>query len=128
MTINTNPIQKVLSLYVALDGRECTFDTRDDAFLAQFGIRRLTGLRDSYKQDHTDQTRYDKAMDEAGLTGAINSCSVQDFIIEKDGIQMSVFVEWGIWAVGRNILLPGSEKPYFLSKDEIRSAFRESVS
>ncbi len=32
----------------------------------------------------------------------VNDSALQDFVVEKDGVQTLVFVHWGIWAVGND--------------------------
>ena len=88
---------------LALNGHECTFnEKKDDDFLAQFGIRRITGLRDSRDTSHKDATAIDRLLESKGLTGMVNDSALQDFVVEKDGVQTLVFVHWGIWAVGND--------------------------
>ena len=118
---HNDPIQTAFAVYAALDGREDDFGPKGDAFLRQFGIRRLTGLRDSWKDDHAEETDLDRAIRRQGLTGCVNDTDILDFVIEKNGVQMYVYIQWGIWNVGRQILLPGSRFPRLLSRDEVRS-------
>ena len=98
----------------ALSGREIEFGPQADLFLKQFGIRRLTELRDSYKveeeEDPQKLTALDEAMGRSNFAG-VNSTAVQDFVVEKNGIQMYIFIEYGIWYVGNFVLFPGDSFP-----------------
>ena len=97
-----------------LSGREIEFGPQADLFLKQFGIRRLTELRDSYKveeeEDPQKLTALDEAMGRSNFAG-VNNTAVQDFVIEKNGIQMYIFIEYGIWYVGNFVLFPGDSFP-----------------
>lgn len=97
-----------------LSGREIEFGPQADLFLKQFGIRRLTELRDSYKveeeEDPQKLTALDEAMGRSNFAG-VNNAAVQDFVIEKNGIQMYIFIEYGIWYVGNFVLFPGDSFP-----------------
>ena len=95
----------------ALSGREIEFGHQADLFLKQFGIRRLTELRDSYKSDHKNETDLDMAIERAGRTGCVNDTGLQDFVIEKNGMQLFVFIQYGIWSVGNFVLFPCDSFP-----------------
>lgn len=95
----------------ALSGREIEFGPQADLFLKQFGIRRLTELRDSYKSDHKNETDLDMAIERAGRTGCVNDTGLQDFVIEKNGMQLYVFIQYGIWSVGNFVLFPCDSFP-----------------
>lgn len=109
-------IQKALSITEALDGHKCDFGPKDIAFLKQFGIRHVTGIRNSSEGNlNKNSPAIDRELAQIGFFGAVNSCSLQDFVIEKDGLQMLVSIEWGAWSVGRHVLCIETGELYFVS-------------
>lgn len=99
-----NTIRQIVA---AVNGRECTFDEKDDRYLAQFGIRRITKTRNTadFIPD-TEKTDLDRAKEKAGFTGC-NDSYLQDFVCEKDGVQFNVFIFYGVWQVGFRVLHEG---------------------
>lgn len=108
---NTFPFQDTLtkeekflySIRSIIDGYESIDDEKDEKFLKEHGIKRLTNLRDSIDTEHEPMTDIDKMMKKNGLLGNINNSAMQDFVCEKDGIQFLVFTWLGIWMTGNHI-------------------------
>ena len=93
-----NPTNLIKDLHTKIDGYECTFDHKDDEFLASLGLKKLTGLRDTCEK-HTPETELDRLKYEAGHIGC-NESAMQDFVCEKDGLQLGVFIYGGQWFMG----------------------------
>ena len=92
------PLHQILAVIGKIEGHECP--ALDDAFLKQFGIKRLTGLRD------TCETALDRAQFDAGHI-VCNDSAMRDFVCEKDGLQFGVFIYAGVWALGDDVLYQG---------------------
>ena len=78
----------------------------DDDYLKQFGISRLTSLRNTADESRPLQTELDKAQVAAGHVGC-NDSSLQDFVCIKDGLQFLVFISGGIWSLGNDVYYEG---------------------
>ena len=102
-----NELLKSLSVFLSLiEWHEPTFDTRDDIFLNQFGIRRLTEWRHSHIA--LKQTELDRLMAGKGLLGALNDTVTMDCVCEYKGIQFYIFERYGQWGFGKTIYVPGT--------------------
>ena len=99
-----NTIRQIVA---ALNGRECTFNEKDDLYLSQFGIRRITPVRNTADIIPDDEkSDLDRAKEKAGFTGC-NDSYLQDFVCEKNGVQFNVFIFYGVWQVGFRVLHEG---------------------
>ena len=76
----------------------------DDIFLAQFGIRRLTRWRDTWKA--LKETELDRLMAEKNLLGAINDTVTRDCVCNFKGIQFYIFERYGQWGFGETFYAP----------------------
>lgn len=68
---------------------------QDDEFLKQFGIQRLTPIRKGVDGHH--DTEFDEA---AEMHGLIRHDHQDEFIVEKDGVQVLVYLDGGVWMTG----------------------------
>lgn len=69
----------------------------DDKFLKQFGIQRLTPIRKGV--DGYLDTEFDKAV-ATDITGLTRHDHEDEFIVEKDGVQVLVYLDGGVWMTG----------------------------
>ena len=102
-TIIEQLTDKLIPFYRATDGME-TPDAANpaisDEYLKQFGVKRLTGIRNAIDEETPIETPIDYALLKEGLLGAHNNHTMQYFVCEKDGIEFLLFIEWGIWSFG----------------------------
>ena len=70
---------------------------QDDKFLKQFGIQRLTPIRKGV--DGYLDTEFDKAV-ATDITGLTRHSHEDEFIVEKDGVQVLVYLDNGVWKTG----------------------------
>lgn len=68
---------------------------QDDEFLKQFGIQRLTPIRKGVDGHH--DTEFDEA---AEMHGLVRHDHQDEFIVEKDGVQVLVYLDGGVWMTG----------------------------
>lgn len=118
--METNHLAKETALAVMslLSGYSFTGDqARDDRFLAQFGIKRLTAVRDAFGS-HTE-TAFDRAVFEEMVGLGRGNDTEDEFIIEKDGVQMLVARHAGVWLVGSVYYVVKTHKLSILSESEI---------
>lgn len=116
--LETNHLAKETALAVMslLGGYSFTGDqARDDRFLGQFGIKRLTAIRDGV--DGYTETAFDRATTEAGLSRGNDT--EDEFIIEKDGVQMLVALHAGVWMVGNVFYVVETFSLHSISESEI---------
>ena len=94
------PTDILTDLKDKINGYECTFTPKDDEFLDSLGLKKLTGLRNS-ADNYAPETELDRLQQLAGHTGC-NESAMQDFVCEKDGLQVKIFVICGCWCVGQD--------------------------
>ncbi len=90
--------QTALAVWSLLSGYCFDGSPKDDRYLSQFGIRRLTANRDVF--ENKIETPYDKMMARLFPDGPAINNSDDEFIVEKDGVQMAVLIHGGQWFVG----------------------------
>lgn len=87
---------------------------QDDKFLKQFGIRRLTPIRKGVDGHH--DTEFDEA---AEIHGLVRHDHQDEFIVEKDGVQVLVYLDNGVWKTGNVVYIKSTLSFVSISETEL---------